>query len=204
MPPVDRPGRVKIDRARPSVGHPSFETRRVIQLALGPKQRFRYRHGDINLIGNTDRGSRVVVSEYSVNGEPPVHSLSGRRASPSRDAGRGEEHDAGPGTPPPPPHERLVRAVPVRGTNDRMVEHPPTRSRGDRERSCIDPEEEGDHAAEASCCEKESRRRAQGDSPRAKAEEARYVCAQGGALALSGGALLEGILEIGSALTGAY
>jgi len=45
----------------------------VIELALGGKQRFRYRHGDINLIGNTDRGSPVVVSDYSLNNSPPVH-----------------------------------------------------------------------------------------------------------------------------------
>jgi hypothetical protein len=45
----------------------------MIRLLFGIKQQFRYRHSDINLIGNAHGGGPVIRSEYSLNGAPPVH-----------------------------------------------------------------------------------------------------------------------------------
>ena len=43
----------------------------MIELFYGTRQRFRYRHGDVNLLGRTHLGPPVVRSHYVLNGGPP-------------------------------------------------------------------------------------------------------------------------------------
>lgn len=45
----------------------------TIQLLHGNQQRFRYRHGDINILGKTDATLPARRSTYSLNGSSPVH-----------------------------------------------------------------------------------------------------------------------------------
>jgi hypothetical protein len=44
----------------------------MIELFYGNRQRFRYRHRDVNLLGRTHLGTRVVRSHYALNGGPPT------------------------------------------------------------------------------------------------------------------------------------